>query len=411
MTGPSRRTVLGAAGGGLALGVTATRLTTSEPASASTAGSTSADRTLAFAGVHQQGVVTPPQQHAAFLACDVTAVSRAGLESLLRTLTTQIRQLTAGGGAPDRGPVATAADDGVLGPEAPAGGLSVTVAVGASLFDHRYGLAAQRPARLTAMPAFPDDRLQPERCGGDLMIQVCADAVDVVVHAVRSLLRATRGTMQVRWRRDGFISAPRPSGSPRNLLGFKDGSANPSVTDDAAMDAVVWTRVGGEEPAWVAGGTYQVVREIRMLVEFWDRVSVREQNAIIGRDKDTGAPLSGSQESDPPDYTGQNGGGAIRLDAHIRRASDSGSATSQRLLRRGYNYDGGVDANGDLDMGLLFCCFNADLERQFAAVQRRLAGEPLVDYVVPVGGGYFFVLPGAQDDHDWLGRGLLAAVE
>ena len=309
---------------------------------------------------------------------------------------------------PDHGLVETAADNGILGPELVTAGLTITVSVGASLFDERFGLADRRPARLKPMIPFADDLLDPARTGGDLLVQVCADEPDVVLHAVRDLLRATRADLQVRWRQDGFTSPPRPTGTPRNLLGFKDGTANPDVTDEALMEQLVWTHGGGAEPAWVEGGSYHVVRLIRMYVEFWDRVSVREQNAIFGRDKTTGAPLTGTDEHDPPDYAGQTGDGAIRLDAHIRLASRSGTAPEQRLLRRGFNYDAGLDPAGDLDMGLIFTCFNADLERQFEAVQGRLEGEALADYVSPRGGGYFFALPGFGSGEDHLGRGLLA---
>lgn len=356
-------------------------------------------------GAHQAGILTPVQRHACYLAGDVTT-DRDGLRRLLDTLTARIRALTAGGPVGDDGLVRTAADNGILGDDLPTAGLTITVSVGASLFDHRFGLAPRRPARLVPMPAFADDALDPAWCGGDLLVQVCADEPDVVVHAVRDLLRATRGDLQVRWRRDGFTSPPRPSGTPRNLLGFKDGTANPDVSDDALMDRLVWTHAGGGEPDWVEGGSYHVVRLIRMFVEFWDRVSVREQNAIFGRDKSSGAPLTGTDEFDPPDYTGQSGG-AIRLDAHIRRASRSGTAPDQRILRRGFNYDAGLDAAGDLDMGLIFTCFNADLERQFAAIQRRLEGEALSDYVSPFGGGFYFALPGLGSGEGGWARALL----
>jgi len=304
--------------------------------------------------------------------------------------------------------VATSVDNGVLGPDdVPAEGLTVTVSVGAGLFDHRFGLAARRPRRLTTMPAFADDALDRSTCDGDLLLQICADSPDAVNRALRVLLRATRGALALRWRRDGFSSPPRPDGAPRNLMGFKDGTANAAVK--GREDGLVWTHAGAGEPAWVEGGSYHVVRLIRMLVEFWDRVSVREQNALIGRDRASGAPLTGTRETDPPDYTSGNGSDAIAGNAHIRLASDSGTAAAkgQQLLRRGYNYDAGIDTNGNLDNGLVFVTFNADLERQFATVQRRLAGEPLADYVLPFGGGYYFALPGVRDGDDWLGRGLL----
>lgn len=406
----SRRGLLGGAVSGAALGAGAglalARSAEADPTPAADAAAE--DRRYPFEGEHQAGILTPVQRYACYVACDVTATDRAGLERLLRTVTAHARSLTAGGPVADHGLVETAADNGILGEDVPTAGLTITVSVGAGLFDDRFGLASRRPARLRTMPAFADDDLQAAWCGGDVLLQVCADEPDVVVHAVRDLLRATRGDLQVRWRRDGFTSPPRPSGTPRNLLGFKDGTANPDVTDAALMDHLVWTHAGDGEPAWVEGGSYHVVRLIRMLVEFWDRVSVREQNAIFGRDKATGAPLTGTDEFDTPDFTGTTGGGAIRLDAHIRLAARSGTAPAQRILRRGFNYDAGIDPAGDLDMGLIFTCFNADLERQFTAIQERLAGEALSDYVSPFGGGYFFALPGVRGSDDWLGRALLA---
>jgi deferrochelatase/peroxidase EfeB len=368
------------------------------------------DTVYPFEGAHQQGIITPAQAAAAYLAFDVEAANRDELQAMFKTLTTQARWLTAGGVAPDAGMTATTLDNGVLGgPSTPADGLTITVSVGASLFDGRYGLAAKKPHRLTTMPAFADDLLDPALCHGDLLIQVCADHQDTVNRALRILLRETRGALAVRWRQDGFQSPSRPDGAPRNLLGFKDGTANAAITPDT-YDQLVWTHAGGSEPGWVEGGSYHVVRKIRMLVEFWDRVSVREQNTLIGRDKTTGAPLTGTQETDEPDFDTQYKSEAIPLGAHIRLAADSGrsATTGQRMLRRGYNYDAGMDVNGNLDMGLLFTTFNQDLERQFATVQRRLEGESLADYILPVGGGYFFALPGVQGSDDWLGREMFA---
>ena len=362
-----------------------------------------------FHGPHQSGILLPApgvkQASACFASFDVTATGAAGLASLLQTLTARARTLTAGGAAPDLGVGQPPADSDVLGPEIPADGLTVTVGFGASLFDDRFGLAKHRPASLTSMRVFPNDSPEPAWTGGDVLVQLCANSPDTVHHALRDLTRHTRGGMQLRWRMEGFNPPPRPAGAARNLLGFKDGTANPT---GGRADDLVWVDDGGAQP-WTVGGSYLVVRNIRMLVEFWDRVSINEQENMFGRRRDSGAPLDGNVESDVPDYVADPKGHVIPLDSHIRLANPrTPTAEAQQLIRRSYTYDRGVDTNGNLDVGHVFVCFQKNIQDHFEVIQERLVDEPLVDYVQPFGGGYFFVPAGLADDRDWYLRSLLA---
>ncbi|GAB3132319.1 iron uptake transporter deferrochelatase/peroxidase subunit [Tsukamurella serpentis] len=362
-----------------------------------------------FEGEHQSGILTPAPSHKQpalmVAAFDVIAPDRAGLERLLRTITERSRFLTAGGTPADLGVGKPPSDSAVLGPQVPADGLTVTFGVGASLFDDRFGLADRKPRRLTPMTVFPNDQPDPAQMHGDLVLQLCANNPDTVHHALRDIAKHTRGAMQLRWKMQGYGSPPRPDGAGRNLLGFKDGTANP--VDDQAQE-LVWVRE--DEPQWAIGGTYLVVRLIRMMVEFWDRVSIAEQEGMFGRRRDSGAPLDGAAETDDPDYSGDPEGDVIPMDSHIRLANPrEGEKTErQRMVRRSYNYDLGLDMNGNMACGHVFICFQRDVQAQFEEVQKRLIDEPLTDYVTPFGGGYFFAVPGVRDGQDFLGSGLLS---
>jgi deferrochelatase/peroxidase EfeB len=240
-----------------------------------------------------------------------------------------------------------------------------------------------------------------------------ADEPDVCVHALRRLMRRTRAGLVLQWTLAGFN---RPDRTPlpgqtqtRNLLGFKDGTGNPDAGDAALMDDLVWVTRPTDEPQWTVGGTYQVVRVIRMFVEQWDRAPLAEQESIIGRRKRSGAPLGRRAETDAPAYSDDPVGTRIPLSAHIRLANPrTPQAAATRLLRRGFSYSRGVDGAGLLDQGLAFVSYQRRLAH-FLAVQKRLKGERLEEYVQPEGGGFYFTLPGPTRSDDWLGRSLLEA--
>ncbi|MEO3989092.1 iron uptake transporter deferrochelatase/peroxidase subunit [Pseudocitrobacter cyperus] len=376
---------------------------------------TARDEKQPFYGKHQAGVLTPQQASMMLVAFDVLASDRAELQRLMRLLTDRIAFLTTGGPAPDTpNPRLPPMDSGILGAWIAPDNLTMTVSVGHSLFDERFGLASQAPKKLQKMTRFPNDSLDASLCHGDLLLQICANTQDTVIHALRDIIKHTPDLLSVRWKREGFISdhAARSKGkeTPVNLLGFKDGTANPDSGDKTLMDEVVWVTEDQQEPAWAVGGSYQAVRIIQFHVEFWDRTPLKEQQTIFGRDKRSGAPLGMQHEHDVPDYSRDPEGEVIALDSHIRLANPRTPDTqSSLMMRRGYSYSLGVTQSGQLDMGLLFVCYQHDLEKGFLTVQKRLNGEALEEYVKPIGGGYFFVLPGVSSSSSWLGQSLLEA--
>ncbi|WP_110747834.1 iron uptake transporter deferrochelatase/peroxidase subunit [Phyllobacterium leguminum] len=366
-----------------------------------------------FYGPHQPGILTPRPAAGMIASFDVLARDRSELEKLLHTLTERIAFLMQGGKASQLDPKFPPPDSGILGPDIIPDNLTVTVALGDSLFDNRFGLKPAKPLRLTRMKRFPNDALEKELCHGDLLIQFCSNTPDTNIHALRDIVKNTPSLLLLRWKQEGTVPVQPPKRadeSARNFLGFRDGSANPDAGDNALMSRVVWVQPGSGEPDWAAGGTYQVVRIIRNFVERWDRTPLQEQETIFGRRKESGAPFDGKTEADVPNYAADPDGKVTPLDAHIRLANPRDKTAEQHLiLRRPFNYSNGISKSGQLEMGLLFIAFQADLEKGFITVQKRLDGEPLEEYIKPVGGGFFFALPGVKDEKDYLGRTLLEA--
>ncbi|GAA2458831.1 iron uptake transporter deferrochelatase/peroxidase subunit [Actinomadura vinacea] len=402
MTGVSRRRVLGLSGAGLAAGAAAG----AGVQRAVSAGRDGPPAEIPFHGAHQAGIVTPVQDRLHFAAFDVVTESRARLVRTLQEWTAAAAAMTAGrpvgGGAVGGPPVAPPDDTGeALG--LPASRLTLTIGFGPSLFGRRHlGLAARRPPALADLPRFPGDRLDPARSGGDIAVQACADDPQVAVHAVRNLARLGFGTVAVRWSQLGFgkTSSTTPQAqTPRNLFGFKDGTANIPGTATALLDRHVWAAAGDGAP-WMAGGSYLVVRRIRMHIETWDRTSLQEQEEIIGRDKAEGAPAGRARERDEVVL------GRMRPDAHVRLAHPGGNGGA-RILRRGFSFTDGTDGLGRLDAGLFFIAFQRDPRTGFVPIQRSLAPDRLNEYIQHVGSGVYACPPGVGPGGYW-GEGLFA---
>ena len=378
----------------------------------------SADDRVPVYGLHQAGITTARPVNGMIASFDVVADTPDELERLFRDLTARIVFLTHGGPVPEVDPRLPPLDSGIVGPIVRPDALTVTLSLGASLFEDRPWLKPLKPKRLVRMMRFHNDALDGQICHGDLTLQICANTQDTTIHALRDIIKNSPGQLILKWKQEGNVPVimPRPDGmveSARNFLGFRDGSANPDAGDDALMDHLVWVGANHGEPAWAAGGSYQAVRIIRNFVERWDRTPLGEQERIMGRAKMSGAPLDkrSGHEFMTPNYADDPEGKVTPFDAHIRLANPRTTETRDSLiLRRPFNYSNGVTKSGQLDQGLLFICYQADLDQGFIAVQRRLDGEPLEEYIKPVGGGFFYTLQGIRDASDFLGSSLMAAV-
>ncbi|MEV7141114.1 iron uptake transporter deferrochelatase/peroxidase subunit [Streptomyces tauricus] len=407
---PSRRALIGWGGAGLALGAAAAGSAVAvaragddaEPAAAGAGGE------VPFHGSHQAGIATPVQDRLHFAAFDVKTDDRAAFVQLLKDWTEAARRMTAGravgegayGGLAEAPPDDTGEALGLTPSR-----LTLTLGFGPSLFE-RFDLAGRRPEALVDLPKFAGDNLDRTRSGGDLCVQACADDPQIAVHAIRNLARIGFGKVVIRWSQLGFgkTSSTTPDAqTPRNLMGFKDGTRNIAGTETDRLKKFVWVeeKDTDADSAWMAGGSYLVARRIRMNIETWDRTSLQEQEDIFGRDKGEGAPVGRAKERDEPFLK------AMLPDAHVRLAHPDTNAGAT-LLRRGYSFTDGTDGLGRLDAGLFFLAYQRDVRKGFIPVQRSLAADALNEYIQHVGSAVFAVPPGVRDKDDWWGRALFS---
>ncbi len=409
---------LAGAAGGVRL---AAALPSDRPPLTKTAG-LPADGVLDFHGPHQNGIATPIQAHTYFAAFDVTAAGRADLAGLMQRWTEAAARLTRGeavGQTSD--PAAPPGDSGEVD-GLPPSRLTLTFGFGPGLFTRdgqdRFGLAGRRPAAFIDLPRFAGDQLVPGRTGGDLSIQACGDDPMATMHAVRQMMRLAYGVATVRWVQAGFIPGFAPKVTPRNLMGFKDGSFNVLASDPAAMDTHVW--VGEEGGAWMRGGSYLVARPIRIALEHWDRMKLAFQEQTVGRAKASGALLGTRDEFGPLklDAADTDGNPVVAENAHVRLGSPEANGGAQ-ILRRAYSYDNGVSQVAErwppwhqgleLDAGLLFICYQRDPAAGFVRIFDRMSRfDMLNQFVTHVGGG-LFACPGGVAPGRYLGQALFEA--
>ena len=399
-------------------------------------------QTEPFWGPHQGGILTPAQTQTYFASFDLVTTQRDDVAKLLQAWTSASARMTEGqtaqpleGGfkpvAPGSGGDKQSKDDGayekpdwrtqaadsgdVLG--LPPARLTVTFGFGGGLFikdgKDRYGLASRRPEALVDMPRFAGDQLVEAHTGGDLSVQACADDPQVAFHAVRQLARLAENVAQVRWAQTGFI--PSGKGTPRNLMGFKDGTNNPSIAEPKALERFVW--VGAEGPNWMRGGSYMVVRRIRIALEHWDRMKIAFQEQTVGRQKVSGAPVGGKGEFDRLDLdaTDRYGNPVIAENAHVRLAAAESNSGAQ-ILRRPYSYNDGVNFTAErwppwrqgveYDAGLFFLAYQRDPRTGFINIYDKMSKLDMMNQFVTHIGGALFACPRGPAEGEFIGRDL-----
>jgi deferrochelatase/peroxidase EfeB len=371
---------------------------------------------IPFYGTHQAGIDTPAPEFLDFAAFDVISDSVDDLHDILKEWTAAAAALMAGEPykpVPEEASLApTDTGEAVgLGPAQ----LTITIGFGPSLFGlhgrDRFGLAQRRPGELASLPLFRGESLNPDRSDGDLCVQACADDPQVAFHAIHVLARLASGAATLRWSQQGFgrtSSTSRSQDTPRNLMGFKDGTDNIRAEDGEAMDRFVWVQPSNG-PRWIAGGSYLIARRIQILFDVWDATSLEGQERVIGREKLSGAPLGRRDEYDPVDLDAREGGEpTIPADAHIRLSSPE-SNSGQRILRRGYSFSEPPEpGSGQIDAGLFFISFQRDPQRQFVPIQRRLSESDALNRHILHTASAVFACPPGTSPGGFIGEGLFA---
>lgn len=378
-----------------------------------------ANKVVEFRGKHQSGIITPAQQQMIMVAFDMTASRKKDLITLLSDWSLAAERMQAGepvnspGVSPNVPPDDTGEAMGL-----PPAALSITFGFGKTLFKHpedgdRFGIADRMPAPLAkGIPRMSAEAIDRDNSDGDLVIQICGEDPMVVLHAMHQFKRIAFGTASVKWMQLGYgrtSSTSTEQETPRNLFGFKDGTANMKAEDgNAELNEHLWIQDSDDGGSWAAGGTYLCTRKIHMMMEVWDELILREQERITGRDKLNGAPLSGGEEFDAPNFsaTGENGHPLIDPDSHVATVHPDNNG-GRRMLRRGYNYTEGIDKLGRLNAGLFFIAFVRDPQTNFVPILQRMSKDLMTEYLQHRATGLYLVPPGMGAGDTYVGQQLL----
>ena len=357
-----------------------------------------ANQAIPFYGKCQSGITTPIQRQVYFAVLDLATEDLEIIRSIFKSWTTYIARMM-------QGELVEAYKSNTMLPPTDTGEavgmgterLTITVGVSPSFLE-KLNLSSKKLPELEDLPKFARDQLQEAFTGGDICIQACAEDAQVAFHAVRNLLRKGREHLTLKWSQTGYAAITSQGSTPRNLFGFKDGTANVTSQDD--FDRVIWC----DQDNWMKNGTYLIVRRVQMHLETWDRTSLKEQENTFGRHRDSGAPLGAVDEFDPVDLELKDDKGNLVIpeDCHVRLAKEVG----EEIYRRAFSYANGIDPRtGQFDAGLLFISFQKD-PQQFIKVQKNLGTkDKLNEYITHVGSGLFAILPGVEEG-GYLGQSL-----
>jgi dye decolorizing peroxidase len=335
---------------------------------------TAADTPVPPTGRCQAGITVPQPAQPNLLAIVADLDDKTAPAALLAELGQTVLALTAG------------TEPRLLG--LVPGDLTITIGVGPRVVRKAPVAEAAGPdlPGTADLPQFSREQIAPRARGGDLLIQLCASDALVLPVAAAALLDQAGARVTERWRQSARRGPNTPVApgrtAPRNLLGFLDGIVGPTTTAEQQND--LWLAA----PAQVAGGTIAVVRRMELDLPRFAALSAPQQEAVFGRRRDTGVPLSGGTIATNPDLGAKTPDGRylIPADAHARRAHATVVGVGL-MQRRSYSID-------DPRPGLLFISFQNNLRTFTATLTHMDDSDALLAFTTTTASATFLILPG-----------------